>query len=330
MDVTEEHMTVKEMLEKIAELEYSQSQLRDLNAEMRHWLDAADDEVAMLRSENASFRKQVKALEKIISEAQQVEAETCGSLLGDDLDLQRRSEQKIQELEKDSTLIKEENKRLTAELKSLQQERCRDKISLNEFKVSLQALECGIEEAQLRLQERDEIIHEEELQLQHWEETVEEYSNIIKDLRLTNQELRNQLEERQDEASLAFLNDVMAEKEGLLSLPLSFAEEMKLLASSATVSDSDHRHEETETEELLTPPSLTKELQTERCAGVLVTAVHSAGMFVLFVVTLVMLAFLSGSLAGHSDFFSINTLWSGASLILQPYCRVHYGALPPV
>lgn len=49
------------MLEKIAELEYSQSQLRDLNAEMRHWLDAADDEVAMLRLENASFRKQVKA-----------------------------------------------------------------------------------------------------------------------------------------------------------------------------------------------------------------------------------------------------------------------------
>lgn len=53
--------TAKEMLEKIAELEYSQSQLRDLNTEMRHWLDVADDEVAMLRSDNASFRKQVKA-----------------------------------------------------------------------------------------------------------------------------------------------------------------------------------------------------------------------------------------------------------------------------
>lgn len=48
------------MLEKIAELDYSQSQLRDLNAEMRHWLDVADDEVAMLRSENTSLRKQVK------------------------------------------------------------------------------------------------------------------------------------------------------------------------------------------------------------------------------------------------------------------------------
>lgn len=48
------------MLEKIAELDHSQNQLRDLNAEMRHWLDVADDEVAMLRSENVSLRKQVK------------------------------------------------------------------------------------------------------------------------------------------------------------------------------------------------------------------------------------------------------------------------------
>ncbi|XP_073342661.1 uncharacterized protein [Pagrus major] len=242
MDVTEEHVTVKEMLEKIAELEYSQSQLRDLNGEMRRWLDVADDEVAVLRSDNADLRKQVKALEKIISEAQQVEAETCGSLLGDDLDLKRRSEQKIQELEKESTMMKEENKKLTAELKSLQQERCRDKIGLNEFRVSLQTLERGIEEAQLRLQQRDEIIHQKELQLKHLEETAEECCNIIKDLRLINQELRKQLEERQDEASLVFLNDAMAEKEGLLSRPLSFAEEIKLLASSATVSDSDHRH----------------------------------------------------------------------------------------
>lgn len=49
------------MQEKIAELDYSQSQLRDLNAEMRHWLDVADDEVAVLRTENTHLRKQVKA-----------------------------------------------------------------------------------------------------------------------------------------------------------------------------------------------------------------------------------------------------------------------------
>lgn len=53
--------TPKDMLEKIAELDYSQSQLRDVNAEMRHWLDVADDEVAVLRTENAHLRKQVKA-----------------------------------------------------------------------------------------------------------------------------------------------------------------------------------------------------------------------------------------------------------------------------
>lgn len=53
--------TPKEMLDIIAELEYSQNQLRDLNAEMRQWLDVADEDMAALRSENAALTKQVKA-----------------------------------------------------------------------------------------------------------------------------------------------------------------------------------------------------------------------------------------------------------------------------
>lgn len=48
------------MLEKIAELEYSQSLLRDQNADMRKLLDAADDDMAALGSENKSLRKQVE------------------------------------------------------------------------------------------------------------------------------------------------------------------------------------------------------------------------------------------------------------------------------
>nr|XP_046263117.1 uncharacterized protein LOC124068724 isoform X3 [Scatophagus argus] len=238
MDATEKNMTLKELLERIAELDYSKSQLRDLNAEMRHWLDLADDEVTTLRSENDRLRQQVKSLEKIISEAQQVEAEPCRSALSDNLDVKRFNEKEIQELERESTKMKEQNKKLTAELKSLQQERDQDKSSLSKFRVALQTTEWGLEEAQLELQRRDEVIHQTNLQLKHSEETFEEFSNIIKDLRLTNQELRKQLEDRQAEASFAILNDVMVEKEGSLSAPLSFAEEIKLLTSSAEVTAS--------------------------------------------------------------------------------------------
>ncbi|XP_051275503.1 protein Daple-like isoform X1 [Dicentrarchus labrax] len=336
MDITEENMTLKEMLEKIAELDYGQSQLRDLNAEMRHWLDVADDEIATLRSENAAFKKQVKAQEKIISEAQQVEAEPCRSLLADELDVKTCSEKRIQKLEKEYTMIKEENKKLTAELKSLWQERERDKTTLNKFTVALQTLECGIEEAQLGLQHRDEVIHQKDLQIKHSKETVEECSNIMKDLRLTNQELRKQLEDTKDEASFAVLSDVIGQKEGSLSPLLSFAEEIKLLASSAEVKTSksnskDLRHEENEAEELLDHQSLTVDLQTKRCAGNLETAFQRAGLLMLFLFVLTVLAFVaSGSCAGNSGFFSMNTLWSSARLMLQPYCTVHYGALPPI
>ncbi|XP_054453095.1 uncharacterized protein LOC129089758 [Anoplopoma fimbria] len=315
MDVTEENMTPKEMLEKIAERDYSLHQQRDLTAKMRLWLDVADDDMAMLRSENATLRKQVKAQEKIISEAQQVEAEPCKGLLADDLDVKRCSDTKIQELENETTMMKEQNKKLTEEFKSLQQERDQDKISLSKFRVALQTLE-------------------KHLQLKHLEETVEECSNTIEYLRLTNQELREQLEDRQDEASFTIVKDLMEDKGRLFSPPLSFAEEIKLLASSAEVktclSDcTDLRQEETEAEELLKPQSLTLDLQAKRCAGVLEAALQRAGLFLVFVVVLTVLAFVAlGSFTGN--LFSINNLWSGASLMLQPYCSVHYGALPPI
>lgn len=51
---------MKEMLEKMAELDYSRGQLKDLNTKMRHWLDVADNEMAVLRSENTFLKTQVK------------------------------------------------------------------------------------------------------------------------------------------------------------------------------------------------------------------------------------------------------------------------------
>ncbi|XP_029297735.1 uncharacterized protein LOC115014805 isoform X4 [Cottoperca gobio] len=289
MDVTEENMTPKEMREKIVELEHGLNQQRDLNAKINNWLDVADDDIAMLRTENGLLSKQVKALEKSNSGTQQIEAEPCRSLLADNLNAKRCSENKIQKLEKESTVVKEHNKTLT---------------------------------------------EEKNLQSKQSEKTEEEYSNIIEYLRLTNWELREQLEDRQDEASFAMVNDLMGKNEGMPSPCLSFAEELKLLASSAEMktimSDStDLRHEESEAEEPLNPQSLTVDRQTKRCAGTLETAIQRAGLFLLSVFILTVLAFVtSGSCTGN--FFSINTLWSGARLMLQPYCSVHYGALPPI
>ncbi|KAG7518545.1 hypothetical protein JOB18_036720 [Solea senegalensis] len=224
------------MLEKIAELDYSQSQLRDMNSVMRDWLDVAEDEVAMLRSENVALRKQVKVQEKLISEAQQVEAESDSFVLTDALDVRRHTETKIQELEEESTMLKEQNKTLTSEVE---------------------------------LQHKDGDIYQKDLKLKHLEETVEECSNIIKDLRQTNQELREQLEDRQDEALLSALNDLTEESEISPSPSLSILEEIKLLTTSdegkTCILDSNHlKTEEHEAEEVLKPQSSTVDLQNER------------------------------------------------------------------
>ncbi|CAJ1058497.1 CDK5 regulatory subunit-associated protein 2-like isoform X1 [Xyrichtys novacula] len=325
MDFTEDNMTQGEMLEKIAELDYSQSHLRDLNAKMRHWLDVADDDMAAMRSENTALSQRVKTLEKIISDAQKAEADPCRSLLANDFDTKRCRETEMQALEEKYTTIKEQNKKLSAELQSLKLERDRDKINLSKFKDQFQHLQFRLEEAQLCLQRKDEVIHQKDLELQHDEEMVEEYRTIIKDLRLTNQELRMQLENRLDEASLTVLNDAVREKEGPLNPPLSFAEELMLLASSDAVESiildpSDLKHDEDGTEELMKSQSLTVDLQTKRCAGTFEIALRIAVLFLLFVFILA----VSGNL------FSVNTICSDVFLMMQPYLSVQYEALPPI
>ncbi|XP_041846804.1 centrosomal protein of 290 kDa-like isoform X2 [Melanotaenia boesemani] len=316
MDATVDNISPKEMLEKIAELDYSQCQLRDLNAEMRHWLDIADDDIATLRSENTTLQKQVKALEKILSDAQQNEAEACRPFMADDLDANKCSQQKIHE-----------------SLKNLEQERDQDKITLSKLKTALQTLKMEMEEVQLALRHSDEVIDQKNQQLKHLEETVEEFSDVIKDLRLTKQELMNQLEDRQDEASFAFQTELMTEKERLISPRLSLAEEIQLVALSSEVKTSmtDVKHEESQTEELLEHHSLTVDMKTKRgrSAGTLKTAVQRAGLFVLCIFSLFVLAYVAvGCCAGNFDLFS-NILWSSARLMLQPCFSVHYRALPP-
>ncbi|XP_068447436.1 kinectin-like isoform X2 [Clinocottus analis] len=270
MDVTEENMIHKEMLEKIAEQNYSLSQKTDLIAKMRHWLDVADDDMTILRSENTTFRQKIKALEKAISEAQKVEAEPCNGVLADDLAVKICREKKIQELEKEATVMKKQNKKLTEELKILQEEREQTEISFSKSRVALQTIECGLEEAQLGLQNRDEVIYQKNVRIKHLEERVEEGSQAIECFRLTNAQLKEQLEAKLDEALLTIVNDKMGDKEGFLSPPLCFAEEIKLLNSSAEVETSvsgstDLRHEETQTEELLKPQSCPLDLETKRC-----------------------------------------------------------------
>ncbi|XP_005467618.1 uncharacterized protein LOC100711466 isoform X2 [Oreochromis niloticus] len=314
MDVMEENMSPKKMLEKIAELEYSQSLLRAQNADMRKLLDAADDDMAALGSENKSLRKLVETMENFFQDLQQTEAEPCIAL-ADDFEAHRWNVEKIHELEKESTVMKEQYEKLTAKLKSLQKEIDQDKLTLSNLKFEIQGLKFQREEDQSKLEHKDEVIHQ--------------------DLRQTTQELSKQMEDRRDEATF----DLMREKERVPDRPLSFAEEIKLLASTAEVNDGmtnstnlgNCLQEEPETEELLKPHLLTVNLQSKRCPGTLEAAIWRVGFFMLCIFILMILAIVaSGCFVGTSDFSSITTLWASAHLMLQPYLSVQYGALPPI
>lgn len=51
--------TQEEMLSKIAELNHSSSHLKDMNASMMLWLDAAESEIVTLNSDNKTLRIKV-------------------------------------------------------------------------------------------------------------------------------------------------------------------------------------------------------------------------------------------------------------------------------
>ncbi|XP_061783655.2 uncharacterized protein [Nerophis lumbriciformis] len=202
----------------------------------------------------------------------------------------RKTEYMIEKLEMQSMVMKEQNKELTAEVQILQEQKEKDQIRLNRFSLALQNLE---------------------------------------DLRLTNQELKSQLEDREDEASLDTLNDLLGDKEASHVPAMSLAEEIRLLASTAgmksmLVPSKDSSHEDSEPEEasslLVKPP-------TSKCTQAKTSSSHKVVVLCMLLLVAILLSLAAGS---HADFVSISELWRRLCLTLEPYFNVHYGALPPV
>lgn len=68
-----------------------------------------------------------------------------------------------------------------------------------------------------------------------------------------------------------------------------------------------------------------------RCASVSGTDIIRFGLYLLCIAIISLFAFVvSGIYARNPELFTVNTLWKVARLVLQPYCSVHYGALPPI
>ncbi|XP_029918214.1 dynactin subunit 1-like isoform X2 [Myripristis murdjan] len=294
MDVSEDDkMQLKVMSEKIAELDHSQSQLRKLNVDMRHWLEVADDEVAQLRMENEVLSNKVKIMEQVVNDAGHVEAELCRvrTLLAEEQARNSCNQKEIQKWVSQQNALRDQNEKLMAEWSHLQQQTESDRICISNLRAALQTLQ-------------------QNLSLKHCGESAEESSNVIRELRLKVQDLRSQLEARQDDASCARLDDLMGGKDGSAARPLSFAEEMALLATS--VVESTEAVEQEATVKLESPPVRvhTKSLWCS-CTG-------SLAFMVSFLMSL-----------GVWTYFG-ETFWNCMCCILEPFCDVHYVGLPPI
>ncbi|XP_029703410.1 uncharacterized protein isoform X1 [Takifugu rubripes] len=310
---TEDRMAQEEMLDKIAKLHHDSIHLKDLNASLMEWLDAAETENVSLCSDNKSLRKKANMLEKMVSEAQQDRGEPCPPSLADE---KRKNVQKIQLMEEQLTLQREDNQQLISELKDLQQQRDEDKKTLSKISQAHQILQRDLEAAHLELQQNDMSIQEKKQLLRNAEKDLEEFFNTIEDLRRTNQELKFQLQERQDESSFAFLNTLTQDKLN----DLSYAEEVMQLNLSA--------RETKDAEVLVDPWNFSTDFQQQynspgRCLLPRITGkvIHIAFLLLLCTLFFSSLAFVALRYIENLDLLSFQ--------LTQSYCNLHFAVAPP-
>ncbi|XP_076015624.1 uncharacterized protein LOC143007985 [Genypterus blacodes] len=318
MDSTHDR-TLQKMHRHIYVLNQSQSQLEWLNDDLRCRLSVADDEVEHLRFKNSKHKEK---LETTSTYVHQTEIELCEirTVLDKEQDMNKQREKLIQECESINCSLKQENEKLSDKLHMVQMQMEQDKLTLHSMETTLQNLQSEMERIQLELLDKEKVICQKNLVLKQLEESSEECLNLLTDLRLKNQELREMLKERHEETLCA---DIMRGMDGSSGQPLTLAEEIELL----TASDEEEMIEEHKPE---SPPA---DCDTERCETWRQEWIPLRAKLLLlcfFILHTVLVAMAVFSCVGSWGFVSIGTLWRKVGTLIHPYCSIDYIGLPPV
>ncbi|XP_028314585.1 uncharacterized protein LOC114470550 isoform X2 [Gouania willdenowi] len=201
-----QHLPV-EVMQHLAVLKDSHSQLEYLSKDLKQWVNVVDEEMSELRSQNSSMLQYIKRLEKLLSEKAHTEAETH-RFLGDKI-----NPQKMNKMEKEAALMMEETQKLTAELRNLQEEKQKTQANMICFMKDLKTMKCHLDQVVLQVQKKDEIIHQGKLKLKRFEETVGEYTNIIEKRQLEEALERTPIERA---ISLPLSNDLQGNDAALM------------------------------------------------------------------------------------------------------------------
>ncbi|XP_019897169.2 centrosomal protein of 290 kDa isoform X2 [Esox lucius] len=318
-------LTAEERHDVLAGLVFSQSKLKQSVSELQRMLEVAEENNTVLCAENMALCNQNQRMKQTIHDAEQHtdELEGMQSLLTEKEDLVGNLKTYTQKLEKEKVSLVDQITTMSSEMSSIVSARAIDKKNIVNFIQFQRSLQLQLEEVRVIMTQNDEAIRQKDFANEQLERSVREYTTIIQDLkeRITN------LESQQEEAIvnkvdyMTFDGAVIAGSQRAVSLE----EELRLLPLRMG-DPSDEEVQEQREEERVDMGHQVEVVKEEKNSlwTHMVKGVKAAGSFTLgFLVPLGVLAsMLPINHEYHTRGSCMDTFWSAAGSIIEPYCTM--------
>ncbi|KAJ8003867.1 hypothetical protein DPEC_G00152860 [Dallia pectoralis] len=304
--------------ESLAEFMFIQSKMKQSLLKLQKALEVADEDYKVLGDENTALCIQNQRMNQTIRDAEQLEDElsVMQRLLSEKNEALSDLKMYIQKLEKEKVSLVEQLETITYEMSSIESARDIETKKMDNLTQFHRSLQLHLEEVRLTLALKDEVILQKDFANEQLERSLIEYTSIIQDLK----ERIDTLKTKQEEAIvnevdyMDFMGSVIAGSHNNVSL----AEEMHLLPLKMGSSSDDEEQ----------PAEAVKEktsLWTHVVGGVKAAAKLTLGL-------LVPLGILVATLPISYDYparsSSMDTFWSAAGSLAEPFCTTYMTPFP--
>ncbi|KAJ8002256.1 hypothetical protein DPEC_G00178010 [Dallia pectoralis] len=327
-------------LESLERMMFSQGKIKQSLARLQKALEVADEDYTVLRTENTALCIPNQRMKQTVREAEQLtdELEAMQSLLAEKdealSNLQRHTQILVVDseklncccllfwLEKEKLSLVEQIDTITNEMSSIESASAIDNIKMADLVQIYRSLQLDLEEVRVSMAQKEEVLLQKDFANKQLERSLSEYTSIIQDLK----ERITALEIQQEEAIvnqvdyMDYMGSMIAGSRNYVSLEA----EMSLVPLKMGTSSDEEEQDQSEECEEMKPVEAVKE-ETSRWTHV-VRGVKAAGRLTLGL--LVPLGILAATLpisyehqAGGS---CMDTFWSAARSLMEPYCTLTY------
>ncbi|KAJ7997741.1 hypothetical protein DPEC_G00215270 [Dallia pectoralis] len=320
-------MTSEERLDVWAELMFSQRKLKQSVSELQKALEVADESYTVLHAENAVLCIQNQRMKQTISEAEKLtdELEDMRTLLSEKDEAMSNLMRYTQKLEQAKVSLVEQIETITDEMSSIALTRDIDNKKMADLNNYHRSLQVHLEEARVTMAQTEEVVLKKDFAHEQLERSLIEYTSIIQDLK----ERITALEIQQEEAIvdtvdyMEFNGSVIVGRRNYQSLK----QKMSLVPRKMGNPSEEGQEEFVQMEQHVEAVKEETSLWTHVVGGVKAAGRLTLGLLVPLGILAATLPISDKHQAGGS---CMETFWSAARSLMEPYCTLTYMTHVPV